>query len=100
MVGRAADQTTKTLDAIVPLNGAALPIGAAVQGEVVTGVHTGLVGAARRGGVRRDRPARLRGRRAARRSGCSCSSASTTATTSRSRGKLAAGAQVARRRRL
>lgn len=43
MVGRAADQTTKTLDAIVPLNGAALPIGAAVQGDVVTGTHTGLV---------------------------------------------------------
>jgi RND family efflux transporter MFP subunit len=43
MVGRAADQTTKTLDAIVPLNGAALPIGAAVQGDVVTGRHVGLV---------------------------------------------------------
>jgi len=42
MVGRAADQTTKTLDAIVPLNGAAFPIGAAVQGDVVTGTHTGL----------------------------------------------------------
>jgi RND family efflux transporter MFP subunit len=43
MVGRAADQTTKTLDAIAPLNGAALPIGAAVQGDVVTASHTGLV---------------------------------------------------------
>ena len=43
MVGRAADQTTKTLDAIVPLNGANLPIGAAVQGEVVTGGHAGTV---------------------------------------------------------
>jgi hypothetical protein len=43
MVGRAADQTTKTLDAIAPLNGAALPIGAAVQGEVVTASHSGLV---------------------------------------------------------
>ena len=43
MVGRAADQTTKTLDAIVPLNGVNLPIGAAVEGEVVTGVHTGAV---------------------------------------------------------
>ena len=43
MVGRAADQTTKTLDAIVPLNGADLPIGAAVQGEVVTGAHAGSV---------------------------------------------------------
>jgi RND family efflux transporter MFP subunit len=43
MVGRAADQTTKTLDAIAPLNGAQLPIGAAVQGDVVTSAHTGLV---------------------------------------------------------
>jgi RND family efflux transporter MFP subunit len=43
MVGRAADQTTKTLDAIAPLNGAALPIGAAVLGEVVTASHSGLV---------------------------------------------------------
>ncbi len=43
MVGRAADQLTKTLDAIVPLNGASLPIGAAVQGEVVTGAHAGRV---------------------------------------------------------
>jgi RND family efflux transporter MFP subunit len=43
MVGRAADQTTKTLDAIVPLNGVNLPIGAAVEGEVVTGVHSGAV---------------------------------------------------------
>jgi RND family efflux transporter MFP subunit len=43
MVGRAADQTTKTLDAIAPLTGAALPIGAAVLGDVVTGSHTGLV---------------------------------------------------------
>ncbi|HEV7385962.1 MAG TPA: efflux RND transporter periplasmic adaptor subunit [Phenylobacterium sp.] len=43
MVGRAADQATKTLDAIVPLNGATLPIGAPVRGEVVTGAHTGLV---------------------------------------------------------
>ncbi|HZZ69506.1 MAG TPA: efflux RND transporter periplasmic adaptor subunit [Phenylobacterium sp.] len=42
MVGRAADQTTKTLDAIVPLNGASLPIGTAVEGEVVTGVHDGF----------------------------------------------------------
>jgi len=43
MVGRAADQTTKTLDAIVPLNGVSLPIGAPVVGEVVTGVHAGAV---------------------------------------------------------
>lgn len=43
MVGRAADQTTKTLDAIAPLNGGALPIGAAVEGQVVTATHAGLV---------------------------------------------------------
>jgi RND family efflux transporter MFP subunit len=43
MVGRAADQTTKTLDAIAPLNGAALPIGASVQGDVVIGSHSGQV---------------------------------------------------------
>jgi Fe2+ transport system protein FeoA len=43
MVGRAADQTTKTIDAIASLNGAPLAIGAGVQGDVVTGVHTGLV---------------------------------------------------------
>jgi multidrug efflux pump subunit AcrA (membrane-fusion protein) len=43
MVGRAADQTTKTLDAMAPLNGVSLPIGAAVQGDVVTASHTGQV---------------------------------------------------------
>ena len=43
MVGRAADQTTKTLDAVAPLNGASLPIGASVEGEVVTASHAGLV---------------------------------------------------------
>ena len=43
MVGRAADPATKTLDAIVPLGGAALPIGSAVQGEVTLGAHAGLV---------------------------------------------------------
>jgi RND family efflux transporter MFP subunit len=43
MVGRAADQTTKTLDAIAPLNGASLPIGAALQADVVTGAHVGLL---------------------------------------------------------
>lgn len=43
VVGRAADQTTKTLDALAPLNGAALPIGAGVQGDIVTGTHDGLV---------------------------------------------------------
>jgi RND family efflux transporter MFP subunit len=43
MVGRAADQTTKTLDAIAPLNGADLPIGAPVQGDVTAGRHQGLV---------------------------------------------------------
>ena len=43
MVGRAADQTTKTLDAIAPLNGVALPIGAAVQADVVTASHVGML---------------------------------------------------------
>jgi RND family efflux transporter MFP subunit len=43
MVGRSTDQATKTLDVIAPLNGALLPIGAAVQGDVVTGTHTGLL---------------------------------------------------------
>ena len=43
MVGRAADQTTKTLDALAPLNGAAVPVGAAVRAEVATGQHAGLV---------------------------------------------------------
>jgi RND family efflux transporter MFP subunit len=43
MVGQAADPATKTLDAIAPLNGAALPIGTAVQGDVVIGAHMGLV---------------------------------------------------------
>jgi len=43
MVGRATDPATKTVDAIAPLNGAALPIGAAVQGDVVTASHAGLV---------------------------------------------------------
>jgi RND family efflux transporter MFP subunit len=43
MVGRSADQTTKTIDAIAPLNGAAAPIGSAVQGQITTGRHTGLI---------------------------------------------------------
>ncbi len=42
MVARAADPTSKTLDAVAPLAGVALPIGAAVQADVVTGSHTGL----------------------------------------------------------
>ena len=42
MVGRTADQATKTLDAVAPLSGAAPPIGAAVQADVVTGAHQGL----------------------------------------------------------
>jgi RND family efflux transporter MFP subunit len=42
MVGRAADQTTKTVDAVAPLNGAAAAIGSAVQGQITTGRHTGL----------------------------------------------------------
>jgi hypothetical protein len=42
MVGRAADQTTKTIDAAAPAP-AALPIGAAVKADVVTGTHQGLL---------------------------------------------------------
>jgi RND family efflux transporter MFP subunit len=43
LVGRAADPTSHLLDAVAPLNGAALPIGAGVQGDVVTGAHPGLL---------------------------------------------------------
>lgn len=42
MVGRAADPTTKTLDAVAALEGAALPIGSGVQADIVTGAHVGL----------------------------------------------------------
>jgi RND family efflux transporter MFP subunit len=42
LIGRAADQTTKTLDAVAPLDGAPLAIGSAVQADVVTGSHQGL----------------------------------------------------------
>jgi len=42
MVGRAADQTTKTIDAAAPAP-ANLPIGAAVKADVVTGQHRGLL---------------------------------------------------------
>jgi hypothetical protein len=42
MVAAAADPATRTLDAIAPLRGGALPIGAAVQAEVVRGAHPGL----------------------------------------------------------
>jgi RND family efflux transporter MFP subunit len=43
LVGRAADPTTKMLDAVAPLNAAVLPIGAGVQGDIVTGAHPGLI---------------------------------------------------------
>jgi RND family efflux transporter MFP subunit len=43
MIGHAADPATKTYDAVVPLNGASLPVGAAVQAQVTTGSHVGLV---------------------------------------------------------
>ena len=43
MVGQSADQTTKTIDAIAPLNGAALPIGSAVEGDIIIGSHTGVL---------------------------------------------------------
>lgn len=42
MVGRTADPATRTLDAIAPLNGAALPVGAAVDAEIVVGASPGL----------------------------------------------------------
>ncbi|HLK24502.1 MAG TPA: efflux RND transporter periplasmic adaptor subunit [Caulobacteraceae bacterium] len=42
MVGRAADPASKTVDAVAPLSGVALPIGAAVRADIVTGSHTGL----------------------------------------------------------
>lgn len=42
MVARVADPATRTLDAVAPLPGAALPIGTAVAAEVVTGAHQGL----------------------------------------------------------
>jgi membrane fusion protein (multidrug efflux system) len=43
LVGQAADPTTKTIDAVAPLNGANVPIGSAVRGEIVTGAHPGIV---------------------------------------------------------
>jgi hypothetical protein len=43
LVGKAADPTTRMLDAVAPLNGAVLPIGAGVQGDITTGLHPGLV---------------------------------------------------------
>jgi RND family efflux transporter MFP subunit len=42
MVGRAADPTSKTLDAVAPLGEGAPPIGSAIEAEVVTGAHQGL----------------------------------------------------------
>ena len=42
MVGRAVDPATHLAPAIAPLSGAALPVGAAVQADVVTGAHQGL----------------------------------------------------------
>jgi len=43
MIGRTVDPATKTLDGIAPLNGASLPIGAAVQGDIIMGAHNGLI---------------------------------------------------------
>ena len=42
MVGHTTDPATKTIDATAPLNGAAVPVGAGVQGDVVTGETEGL----------------------------------------------------------
>jgi RND family efflux transporter MFP subunit len=41
-VGRQADAATRAIDAVAPV-GAGLPVGAAVQAQIVTGVHQGLV---------------------------------------------------------
>jgi len=43
MVGQAADPTTKLIDAVAPLTGEALPIGSAVEGDITTGSHEGLL---------------------------------------------------------
>ncbi len=42
MVGRAADPATHLVPAIAPVPGASLPVGAAVEADVVTGAHQGL----------------------------------------------------------
>jgi RND family efflux transporter MFP subunit len=42
-VAHAADPTSKTLDAVAPISGAAPPIGSALEAEVVTGMHDALV---------------------------------------------------------
>ena len=43
LVGRQLDPATRTVDAVAPLQGAALPIGASLEGQIVTGRHQGLV---------------------------------------------------------
>lgn len=43
MVGRSADPATRMIDAIAPLNGAALPIGESVKAQIVVGRHMALV---------------------------------------------------------
>ncbi len=42
LVGRTADPASKTIDAVAPLGGAFLPIGASVRADIVTGSHQGL----------------------------------------------------------
>lgn len=42
MVGRAIDPSIHLIAATAPLSGAALPVGAAVQADIVTGSHQGL----------------------------------------------------------
>lgn len=42
MVGRAIDPASHLVPATAPLAGAAMPIGAAVEADIVTGSHTGL----------------------------------------------------------
>lgn len=43
LVGAAADPSTKLFEATAPLEGASMPVGGAIQGEVETGAHVGLV---------------------------------------------------------
>lgn len=43
LVGAAADPASRLFEATAPLNGAPFPVGAALQGAVVTGAHVGLV---------------------------------------------------------
>jgi RND family efflux transporter MFP subunit len=43
MVSNAADQTTKTINALAPIGATGLPVGSAVQAQVVTATHQGFL---------------------------------------------------------